>query len=107
MPAPIIKPRLVLGSHMDDLGWYIMYNQQLKMVVSNLNNIVIKPNVTQIQFPNCKFPYNAKAVHHDILSTTKCGIPVPPSSSIIHFIIHFIILSEAFALDVMPFLRRV
>ena len=27
MPALIIKPRLILAVHMDDLGWYIKFNQ--------------------------------------------------------------------------------
>ena len=46
MPALIIKPRFILVTHTDDLGWYITSNQQLKMVVQNLNRIVRKPNVT-------------------------------------------------------------
>ena len=28
IPALIIKPRLILVTHMDDLGWYITPNQQ-------------------------------------------------------------------------------
>ena len=45
MPALIIKPRLNLVTHMDDLGWYITSNQQEEMFVQNLNRIVSKPNV--------------------------------------------------------------
>ena len=51
MPALIIKPRLVLVTHMDDLGWYIMSNQQGQMFVQNLNRIVSKPNVMPGQIP--------------------------------------------------------
>ena len=51
MPALIIKPRLILVSHTDGLGWYITFNQQGKMFVLNLNRIVRKPNVTPRQFP--------------------------------------------------------
>ena len=46
MPALIIKSRLILSAHTDDLGWYITFNQQLQMFVQNLNRIVSKPNVT-------------------------------------------------------------
>ena len=51
MPALIIKPRLIIVTHTDDLGWYITSNQQGKMFVQNLNRIVGKPNVTPRQFP--------------------------------------------------------
>ena len=53
MPALIIKPRFILVSHTDDLGWYITSNQQGKTFVQNLNRIVRKPNVTPRQFPYC------------------------------------------------------
>ena len=53
IPALIIKSRLILASHKDDLGWYIKSNQQGKMFVQNLNRIVRKPNVTSRQFPYC------------------------------------------------------
>ena len=43
MPAFIIKPRLILVSHTDDLCWYITSNQQGKMFVQNLNRIVRRP----------------------------------------------------------------
>ena len=46
MPALIIKPRLILVTRMDDLGWYITSNQQGQMFVQNLNRIVRKPNFT-------------------------------------------------------------
>ena len=46
MPALIIKPRFILVTHMDDLGWCITSNQQGKMFVQNLYRIVRKPNVT-------------------------------------------------------------
>ena len=42
MYALIIKKRFILVTHMDDLGWYIMSNQQGKMFVQNLNRIVRK-----------------------------------------------------------------
>ena len=45
MPALIIKLRLILVAHMDDLFWYITSNQQGQMFVQNLNRIVGKPNV--------------------------------------------------------------
>ena len=41
----IIKPRLILVTHTDDLGWNITSNQQGQMLVQNLNMIVSKPNV--------------------------------------------------------------
>ena len=53
MPALIIKPRFILVTHTDDLGWYISSNQQGKMFVQNLNRIVRKLNVTPRQFPYC------------------------------------------------------
>ena len=51
--AWIIKPRFIIVTHTDDLGWYITSNQQVKMFVQNLNRIVRKPNVTIRQFPCC------------------------------------------------------
>ena len=52
--AWIIKPRLIVVSHTDDLGWYITSNQQGKMFAQNLNRIVRKPkNVTLRMFPYC------------------------------------------------------
>ena len=36
MPALMIKPRFILVTHTDDLGWYIMSNQQGKMFIQNL-----------------------------------------------------------------------
>ena len=53
MPALIIKPRFILVTHTDDLGWYITSNQQGKMFVQNLNRIVRMPNVASRQFPHC------------------------------------------------------
>ena len=45
MPAFIIKPRLILVTHNDDLGWYITSNQQGMMFIQELNGIVGKTNV--------------------------------------------------------------
>ena len=53
MPALIIKPRLILVTYKDDLGWCITSNQQGKMFIQNLNRIVRKTNVTPRQFPYC------------------------------------------------------
>ena len=53
MPALIIKPRLILVTHTDDLGWYITSNQQGQMFVQNLIRIVSKPNVTPGQILYC------------------------------------------------------
>ena len=53
MPALIIKPRLILVTQTDDLGWYITSNQQGKMFVKNLYRIVRKTNITPRQFPYC------------------------------------------------------
>ena len=53
MIALIIKPRIILVPHTDDLGWYITSNQQGKMFVQNLNRILRKPNVTSRQFLYC------------------------------------------------------
>ena len=53
MPVLIIKQRLVLVTHTDDLGWNITSNQQGQMLVRNLNRIVSKPNVTPGQILYC------------------------------------------------------
>ena len=53
MPALIIKPRFILVTHRDDLGWYITSNQHWKMFIQNLNRIARKPNVAPRQFPYC------------------------------------------------------
>ena len=53
IPALIIKPRLILVMHTNDLGWYITSNQQGQNFVQDLNMIVRKPNDTQRQFPYC------------------------------------------------------
>ena len=45
MPASIIKPRLILVAHTDDLCWNITSKQQGEMFVQNLNRIVSKRNV--------------------------------------------------------------
>ena len=37
MSALINKPRFILVTHTDDLGWYITSNQQGKMFVQNFN----------------------------------------------------------------------
>ena len=44
-PALIIKPMLILVTHMDNHSWYITSNQQGQMFVQNLNRIVSKLNV--------------------------------------------------------------
>ena len=53
MPALIIKPRIILVAHMNDLGWYITSNQQGQMLVQNLNRIISTPNVTPSQILYC------------------------------------------------------
>ena len=53
MPALIIKPRLILVTHTDDLGWNITSNQQGQMSVKILDRIVSKPNVTPGQILYC------------------------------------------------------
>ena len=53
MRALVIKPRLVLVTNTDDLGWYITSNQQGQMFVQNLNRIVSKPNITPGQILYC------------------------------------------------------
>ena len=40
MPTLIAKPRFILVTHSDDLGWHITSNQQGKMFIQNLNRIV-------------------------------------------------------------------
>ena len=57
MPALIIKPRLILVTPADDLGWYITSNQHGQMFVQNLNSIVSKPNVTPGQILYCTTDY--------------------------------------------------
>ena len=51
--ALIIKPRLILVKHTDDLGWYITSNQQGQMFIQNLNRIISKPNVVSEQILYC------------------------------------------------------
>ena len=53
MPALIIKPKLILLTHTDNLGWYTTSNQLGQMFIQNLNRIVRKPNVMPRQFPYC------------------------------------------------------
>ena len=53
MPALIIKPKLILVTHMDDLGWNITSNEQGQMFVQNLNRIVSKTNVMPGQILRC------------------------------------------------------
>ena len=53
MPALIVKSRLILVTHTDDLGWNITSNQQGQMLVQNLNRIVSSPNVTPGQMLHC------------------------------------------------------
>ena len=53
MPALIIKPRLILVMHTDDLGSYMASNQQEQMFVHILNRIVNKPNATPGQMLYC------------------------------------------------------
>ena len=40
LPALIIKPRLILVAHTDDLCWNKTSNQQQQMLIQNLNRIV-------------------------------------------------------------------
>ena len=40
MLALIIKPRLILAAHTDDLGWNKMSNQRQQMLIQNLNRIL-------------------------------------------------------------------
>ena len=51
--ALIFEPRLILVTHMDDLGGYITSNQLGKMLVQNLHRIVGRPNVTPGHIPHC------------------------------------------------------
>ena len=57
MPALIIKTRLILVTHTDDLAWNITSNQQGQMFVQNLIRIVSKPNVTPRQILYCTADY--------------------------------------------------
>ena len=52
-PALIVKLRLILVMHTDDLGRYITSNQQGHMLVQYLNRIVSRPNVTSRQILYC------------------------------------------------------
>ena len=47
MPALIIKPRLILVAHTDDLGWNNTSNQQQQMLIQNLNRIVVDQMLRQ------------------------------------------------------------
>ena len=53
MPATIFKPRLILVTYTDDLGWYITSNRHGQIFFRNLIRIVIKLNVTSWQIPHC------------------------------------------------------
>ena len=53
MLALILKPRIIIVTHTDDLGWYITSNQQGQMIIQNLNRIVSKPNVMPGQILFC------------------------------------------------------
>ena len=44
IPALIIKLRLILVMHTDDLGWNTTSNQQGQMIVQNFNSIISKQN---------------------------------------------------------------
>ena len=44
--SALIKPRLILRMHTDDLGWYITSNKQEQMFVQNLNRIASKAIAT-------------------------------------------------------------
>ena len=46
--ALIIKPKLILVPHTNDLGGYITSNQQGKMLVQYLHRIVRRPNVMML-----------------------------------------------------------
>ena len=45
LPALIIKPRLIIVAHTDDLGWNKSSKQWKQMLIPNLNRIVSTPNV--------------------------------------------------------------
>ena len=53
MPALIIKPKLILVTHIDDLGWNITSNQQQQMLIQDLNRMVSRPNITPGQILYC------------------------------------------------------
>ena len=53
MPALIIKPRLILVTHTDDLGWNKTSNHQQQMLIQNLKRIVSRPNVTPGRILHC------------------------------------------------------
>ena len=71
MPALIIKPRFILVTHTDDLGWYIPSNQQGKMFIQNLNTIVRKPYVTPRQFLYC----TTDSIPIDLMFKKTCLLP--------------------------------
>ena len=53
MPALIIKPRLTVVAHTDDIGWNITSNERQQMLVLDLNRIVSRPNVMPGQILYC------------------------------------------------------
>ena len=57
MPALIVKPRFILVTHTDDLGWKITSNQMGQIFVQNLNRIFRKSNVTPGQILYCTRGY--------------------------------------------------
>ena len=61
MLALIIKPRLILVSHTDDLGWYITSHQQGKDVrqelLHSINNDLLKNKIRNNEKLNKKIVY--------------------------------------------------
>ena len=53
MPALIIKPRIFLVAHTDDLGCNKTSNQQQQMPIQNLKRIVSRPNVSPRSILHC------------------------------------------------------
>ena len=53
MPALIIRPRLILVAHKDDLGWDKTFNQLQQMLIQNLFRNVSRSNVTPGQILHC------------------------------------------------------
>ena len=85
MPELIIKPRFILVTHTDDLGWSITSNQQEKMFFQKFNRIVRKPNVTPMQFPYCARPRDYHSLgltriqFHPYILFHPMGMAVVPS----------------------------
>ena len=80
LPALIIKPRLILVAHTDDLGWNKTSNQQRQMLIQNLNRIVSRPNA----IPGQIMYYNTNCIPIDLMFKENFPINTQVWNSLSH-----------------------